>query len=361
MNTQTMTKQRDSNLELYRIILMLLIIAHHYVVNSGLIQFINHEPLTAKTAFYYIFGAWGKTGINCFVLITGYFMCKSKITLRKFLKLILEVVFYNAVIRSIFIATGYQQFSLKSLIFILPVKSVATDFIASFILFYLCIPFLNILVSNMNKRQHQLLLCLTLFIYTILGTIPHFNLRMNYVSWFCVLYFVSSYLRLYNIKTKRIQHVRWGWVMSALLCLSVLSILTIGYMNRHTSHNHPPYFFIADCNKILALLTSVAAFMYFKNLKIPYNKYINQCGASVFGVLLIHANSNAMRQWLWKDTLDNVGHYNDNLFWLHAVLSVIAIFIICTIIDQIRIQTVEKWFFQWYDRKHPEKKQITKK
>lgn len=29
-------KQRNSNLELYRIIVMLAIVAHHYVVNSGL-------------------------------------------------------------------------------------------------------------------------------------------------------------------------------------------------------------------------------------------------------------------------------------------------------------------------------------
>lgn len=28
--------------------------------------------------------------------------------------------------------------------------------------------------------------------------------------------------------------------------------------------------------------------------------------ASTFGVLLIHANSETMRNWLWKDTLDNV-------------------------------------------------------
>ena len=33
---ETLKKNRDSNLELYRIIVMLLIIAHHYVVNSGL-------------------------------------------------------------------------------------------------------------------------------------------------------------------------------------------------------------------------------------------------------------------------------------------------------------------------------------
>ena len=38
-------KQRESNLELYRIIVMLLIVAHHYVVNSGQIT------LTGNTEF----------------------------------------------------------------------------------------------------------------------------------------------------------------------------------------------------------------------------------------------------------------------------------------------------------------------
>ncbi len=34
-NKTTMPKMRNSNLELFRIFLMLMIIAHHYVVNSG--------------------------------------------------------------------------------------------------------------------------------------------------------------------------------------------------------------------------------------------------------------------------------------------------------------------------------------
>lgn len=71
------TKIRNSNLELYRIIVMLLIVAHHYVVNSGLITVMEETPLSARSIFFYLFGAWGKIGINCFVLITGYFMCKS--------------------------------------------------------------------------------------------------------------------------------------------------------------------------------------------------------------------------------------------------------------------------------------------
>lgn len=70
-------KPRNSNLELYRIIVMLLIIAHHYVVNSGLYEAIREAPMTASSSAMLLFGAWGKTGINCFVLITGYFMCKS--------------------------------------------------------------------------------------------------------------------------------------------------------------------------------------------------------------------------------------------------------------------------------------------
>lgn len=352
MALQVQTKRRDSNLELYRIVLMLFIIAHHYVVNSGLMQVINQEPLTGKTIFYYIFGAWGKTGINCFVLITGYFMCKSEITLRKFLKLLLEVEFYNISIYFIFLLTGYQNFTLGSLRALLPVTSVSNGFTSSFILFSLCIPFLNILVNHMTKRQHQLLLFLLLFIYTVLSTIPNFKVSMNYVSWFCVLYTISSYIRLYGIKIGKLANIKWGWMTIALLLASSLSILAICYMNRHTSHNQPPYFFISDSNKILAVLTSISAFMYFKNLRIPYSKHINMAGASVFGVLLIHANSNTMRQWLWKDTLDNVGHYLDSLFWLHAGLSVIVIFVVCVIIDQIRIHTVEKWFFQWFDKKH---------
>lgn len=65
-------------MELYRIIIMFLIVAHHYVVNSGLTALINESnELTFNSIFLLLFGCWGKIGINCFVLITGYFMCKS--------------------------------------------------------------------------------------------------------------------------------------------------------------------------------------------------------------------------------------------------------------------------------------------
>jgi hypothetical protein len=36
---------------------------------------------------------------------------------------------------------------------------------------------------------------------------------------------------------------------------------------------------------------------------------------------------------------------------LYSIGVVLAIFIACNLIDQLRIATVEKWFFKWYDRK----------
>lgn len=101
-------KERSSNLELFRIIVMFLIVAHHYVVNSGLIQEMSKTPFEANSLFLYIFGMWGKTGINCFILITGYFMCKSNITLYKFAKLVLQVIFYKIIFTLIFALSGYH-------------------------------------------------------------------------------------------------------------------------------------------------------------------------------------------------------------------------------------------------------------
>lgn len=43
---------RQSNLDLFRIILMIGIVAHHYVVNSGLLNNISLEPTTANSVFF---------------------------------------------------------------------------------------------------------------------------------------------------------------------------------------------------------------------------------------------------------------------------------------------------------------------
>lgn len=342
---------RLSNFELYRIIVMLLIVAHHYVVNSGVEPLMAENPLAAKSIFLYLLGMWGKTGINCFVLITGYFMCKKQITLRKFLKLLLEVEFYNVVIGGLFLLTGYESISLKALFqMFIPIKSLANGFTSCFLIFYLLIPFLNVLIEKMDQKMHQRLLMLCLVCYTLLGSVPKFCVIFNYVTWFVILYFISSYIRIHGLANK-LKHKHWGYITLITIVVSIMSCIVM--LKLHADLDIPlvPYWFVADSNKILAVLTSVSSFMYFKDLHIKQSKFINTVSASTFGVLCIHANSETMRQWLWKDTIDCVGQYNNEYIYILSLASILAIFAICVLLDYLRIHSAEKWTFKWLDKR----------
>lgn len=337
---------------------MMLIVAHHCVVNSGLTASgigasevcgpMIENPLSINTLILWVIGMWGKTGINCFLLITGYFMCTSKITLRKFIKLMSWIYFYKIVIYIIFLLSGYETLSPVRLIqLISPVWGFNVNFTGCFIGFWLTIPFYNILIHNMTKRQHEILLVLLLGMYTLCGSVPKFDVAMNYVTWFGIIYLISSYIRLYPhpiMSNKKL----WISVTFASIALALCSMVCMQYVLGKGAT-----FFVSDSNKIFAVVVAVASFLWFKNMNISHSKIINAIGASTFGVLLIHANSDAMRQWLWKDTVDCIGHYA--LLPLHLTLyilsAVIIIFIVCTAIDRLRFHLIEKPFFRWYDKK----------
>lgn len=322
---------------------MLLIVAHHYVVNSGVLDVMYQHPISANSILLFLFGMWGKIGINCFVLITGYFMCKSNITVKKFLKLVLEVEFYRVVIYLIFIASGYESFSLIGAVeAILPITSIGTNFTGCYLVFYLCIPFLNILVRNMSEKQHIALLRLMFFTYIFMGTTPKFGVTMNYVSWFICLYFIAAYIRLYP-KTVFEKAKLWGVCTVVLAILCILSVLCCAWIGARID-KQIAFYFVTDSNTFLAVCIGVSSFLFFKNLKIKQSRVINTIAASTFGVLLIHANSDTMRKWLWQTVLNVKGAFSLStpLLVLHAILSVLGVFTVCVIIDQIRIRTVEK-------------------
>ena len=61
---------RNSNLELYRIIVMLLIVAHHYVVNSVVLDVMYLHPLSANS--FLLFPFWN-VGENRHKLFRSYY------------------------------------------------------------------------------------------------------------------------------------------------------------------------------------------------------------------------------------------------------------------------------------------------
>jgi hypothetical protein len=249
--------------------------------------------------------------------------------------------------------SGYSPFSVADLVkAVLPVTSVASNFTGCYLIFFLCIPFLNTLIHNLNERSHIRLLVLTLGVYTVLGTVPKFDVTLNYVSWFIVLYFVASYLRLYP--KKLFDNCKlWGWLSAGLLVISAASVVVCAWAGGKIGNPGLAYHFVADSNRLLAVAVSVASFLFFRSWKLPDSRFINAMGASTFGVFLIHANSEAMRQWLWQDLLGNSRVFGT--WWMvpHAVLSVLGIFAVCCGIDMLRIRFLETPFFGLWDRLEP--------
>lgn len=346
-------KQRNSNLELMRIFLMAGMIAHHYVVNSGVEELYDFSSFSGETFFLQIFGMFGKTGINCFTLLSGYFMVRSNITLKKFLKLYLEVKFYYLGFYLLFFVTGYEPFSVSSLK--AAVFNVLYElnwlYTGTYLVFFLLIPFLNVLAHRLSEKQYRYMLLLGCCYYTLVSTFTGAD-TFSYLGWMGVMYLLGAYLACYGKRFPVYHSLRLsaaGLLVSFLLmCFSVLAIDLWGTKNGFDEY----YFFVHDSHKILALTTSVFLFLTFLNLKLKPSVFINRIASSTFGILLIHTNSGAMRRFLWQDLFDVREAFEQGNIVGHAVLAVVTVFAAACLIDWGRIRWVERpLFHRLYQKK----------
>lgn len=337
-------KKRDSNIELFRIFLMLMIISHHYVVNSGITDLFRYDEISANTIFLELWGWGGKCGINCFILITGYFMCKQSFSWLKFLKLVLEVEFYSIGIYLILSLGGVTNFNfieLSKSVLILP-RDIGHGFTGSFIALYLLIPYINMCINQMTKKQHSVLLIILLIIFTLIPTFLVTHVY-EYFGWYITVYLIGSWIRLYPQEWMKNQK-KVVVILVINYLLVVASILAMFYfgLQKHQIIQWDIYYFVSDSNKVFAVTMSVLLFCFFKNINIGYSKAINKIAATVFGVFLIHTSGDAMRHFIWNDLLKTPEFYHADSLYLHAFISALGVFSICSVIDMGRIMWIEK-------------------
>lgn len=261
---------------------------------------------------------------------------------------------------SLLLLCGYKQYYNFKILFrmLTPFYDIGKYFTSSIVPFFLLIPYLNIVIHSIDKKTHWKLIGGCLFIFTVLPSIvapPVFlpiNMRFGDICWFTVIYLIAAYIRLYPEPWFENRKL-WFCALLASVILAWSSIaglaVIISSPQRVGAFWHL-YFFVADSNKILAVTTSICAFMFFKNLRIGQSKFINTVSASAFGVLLIHAASGVHRL-IW-DFLNCTGFFYTELhiLILHAFYSVTGVYIICTLIDILQIRFFERPFFAFYDR-----------
>lgn len=192
--------KRKSNFELFRIFTMLMIIAHHYVVNSGLTSLYDYNSISKGMVYLQFLGFGGKIGINCFVLLTGYFQCKGSFKAKKLLQLVFECMFYGAVIYSLFCVFGVQKFDLyqlyRSTFYF--IYSASKGFIGTYIILYVLTPFINRMISQLSQNGFHLLLGILLFLYTIISTFTVVD-TWSYLGWLITIYLTGAYIRVYGL------------------------------------------------------------------------------------------------------------------------------------------------------------------
>lgn len=368
------SKQRNTNLEILRIISMMLIIAHHLVgFGMGEFPFVGNNP---NTFVLYFLSMFGKIGVVIFILISSYFMIENKFTLRKLLILGGEVYFY-----SFLILAGVIIFLSPSVLTIptigaslLPISHNGYWFITCYIILMLFSPYLNKFIKSISKNTLIKIILLSILLWSVFPTIvPSMttyptqniyignNFQYSPLILFFVVYLIGAYIRLYlDIDKFSFNKLIGGFVISVIILF--IGTAFFGYLDTVNSSAHLwwslpidgvmdkslHYNFFFE-NKFFALTTSIFLFLIFLKRKEFSNRYINYIAGSALGVYLIHANCNLC--YLSFAPFHFNTYYNSPYLFLVGIGIVCIIYIVCTVVDIIRRQTIEKLWIWIVDNK----------
>ena len=239
-NDVLQSKQRNSSIELLRIISMVMIMFHHFAIHG------NFDFATASVS---VSRMWlnlilmgGKISVDLFVLISGYFLISDTkaLNLKRIFKLWGQVFFYSVVIYVITCAFGISQFSLTDLVkCIFPITFSQWRFASTYFVLYFLHPFINKFLCSVSKKVYQSLLVLLIIFWSVIPTLTATQFESNSLLWFMLLYAIAGYIKLYglNPKIKNIHYVIIFALMSIFTYLSSIAITVAGTkFNSLTSH-----------------------------------------------------------------------------------------------------------------------------
>lgn len=337
---------RMSNLELLRIVSILLIISFHFVF-KGEYSFgsdFSINKLIVKT--FYMFG---ELGVNCFVLITGYFSIKSDFKYKKVFQLAFQVLFYT-ILGTIFakVIGFYELKTIKEYVTtFFPIIMGEYWYVTAYVMLYIFSPYINKLVSTMKKDEYKKFLLLLLVVYSIIPTFfgalnnnTEGLLYYNRFIWLIVMYLIGGYIKLYKIPVLSTS--------KKSLKIFLISFITIIFSIIFIDKFEGAFKFIGitevaylwQPNNIIMLLLSVSLFGVFENLKIKNNKVVNKISSTTLGIYLLH--DGILTYWFWREVFKN-SQYQESPYLILVILgSTFAIFVIGIIIEMIR-QLLERY------------------
>lgn len=328
LSTNITKEPRNSNIELLRIISMLMILALH--VNVAALGAPTHEetmidplPSFARCAFEMIC----IIAVNLFVLISGWFSIKFKtIGLVKYLFQCFFIITFMYVVG---INLGYTTLGPRSVLECGALLGNAW-FVTAYLGLYILAPVLNTFCENITQKQLRLTLILFYIYQTIYGNLfpgaSYFAGGYSTIS-FVGLYLLARYLRLYGNKLVRYAKPIYLWSTIGLILWYYLPLLiNVPYVNGKTM--------IYTCP--LNITAAAALVLWFANKKPRKNYAINFIAASVFTVYLCHM-CNSWTHNLYSEISRKIfAQYSGILYLINILAFILSVFTIAILLDQIR-------------------------
>lgn len=342
---------RDSNIELLRILCMFLIVAHHIIVHGGLLK--NADGNIAKLICGGIFIPGGKIGFDCFIFISTWFLTQKSFSGNRYIKVALEIIFYN--ILGMVLAATLNNGLIAPITWrnwlgcFLPLFGISHGFAIYYLIFLIILPFLQKATEKMSKINIISIIIL-LFMMQLGSSIIAKIIDYNYKEFtdvttglitFIIIYFISAYLQKWPLKITDKKIVMVAVFALIWIIVTAANILSAKYPDN-TAFTLILAFLGGEISP-LNILAGLCLFFLFKNIKLKKIKAINFIASHTFGVLLLH-DHNYFRYVIWERIFGVSKVYPANALIQLAYTLIVALIVFAAgiLIDILREFALEK-------------------
>lgn len=329
---------RELNVELLRIILMIMIVCHHFLMRGrGLhVLYMSESTHINDDALHGLFiDSFLIMTVNCFVFISGYYGIKFRI--KTVLSLLVQAITYSILIDVIFKLITDEPLSMD-LVYngLLSVPNGQWWFITTYFFLFLLSPFLNLAKRQLTRFQFLYILgVLTLINFVIGFTLDpsSFGVLNGYslFSFICVYFYGQACGAYLDLKKGK-----WFYFTLYLICsLLIFSFFYISLKQsrvdlawRAFSYNNP-----------LVMISAMSFFYFFKQIKISF-RWISFFSSSVLAVYLVHEHP-GMADLLTENLNSLATRYRVGNIYFTLFLIAVVLFLCCTVIEKIRTAITE--------------------
>ncbi len=277
----TFSNQRNSSIELLRIIAIILICLSHAYQTSQ--KFFDYS--TNDLRWFSIIGYTGQIGNMIFVFCSAYFLCSdNSIKLKKIADLLLNSMSISIIICLIFLISGAELSAEIIVKQFLPDLFFNNWFIPTYLILYILHPLLNYLIDH-SHFWLQTIVCIAILSILSIPTIFISINGINTVLGFVFLYYLTAYIKK-NLQNKKYFAIINNFVFVVFIVLFIV-IKCIEIVNKHYlftfSTNNDFYF------SPILVISTLSLFFIFTRFAF-YSKIINYLSTCTLFVYLIHEN-----------------------------------------------------------------------